>query len=105
MQHCAGLAVSVEGPPVCIVNERREAMKEGKWRGRVPSAARSWIAPQDMNLEPLEALALPGPPGRDAGQWPLARPIASERAPTSMRLKAQVASRLNQLRVRNVRPR
>src|SRR5260370_6532795 len=38
-------------------------------------------------------------------QCRLARLIASERAPTNMRLKAQVASRLNQLRDTNLRPR
>ena len=38
-------------------------------------------------------------------QCRLARPIANERAPTSMRLKAQVASRLNQLRATNLSPR
>jgi hypothetical protein len=38
-------------------------------------------------------------------QSSFARMIASERAPTSMRLTAQVASRLNQLRDTNLRPR
>ena len=41
----------------------------------------------------------------DAAQRRLARLIESERAPTDMRLKAQVASRLNQLRDTNLRPR
>jgi hypothetical protein len=41
----------------------------------------------------------------DAAQCRLARVIASDRAPTKMRLKAQVASRLNQLRDTNLRPR
>jgi hypothetical protein len=38
-------------------------------------------------------------------QCRLARLITSERAPTNMRLKAQVASKLNQLRDTNLRPR
>jgi hypothetical protein len=42
---------------------------------------------------------------RDAAQRRLARLIAKEIVPTSMRLKAQIASRLNQLRARNLRPR
>ena len=40
-----------------------------------------------------------------ATQYRLTRLIASERAPTNMRLKAHVASRLNQLRDTNLRPR
>jgi hypothetical protein len=42
---------------------------------------------------------------RNAAHCWLARVIASDRAPTKMRLKAQVASRLNQLRDTNLRPR
>jgi hypothetical protein len=45
------------------------------------------------------------PNDRDVAQCRLARLIASERAPTRMRLTAQVASRLNQLRDTNLRPR
>src|SRR6516162_11491140 len=40
----------------------------------------------------------------NAAQCRLARLIASDRAPTKTRLKAQVASRLNQLRDTNIRP-
>ena len=40
----------------------------------------------------------------DASQCRFARLIASDRAPTKTRLKAQVASRLNQLRDTNLRP-
>jgi hypothetical protein len=50
----------------------------------------------------------PSPDGqseRNAAQCPLARLTASDRAPIKTRLKAQVASRLNQLRDRNLRPR
>ena len=42
---------------------------------------------------------------RDAAQLQLAKLIASETAPTMMRLAAQLASRLNQLRETNLRPR
>jgi hypothetical protein len=41
---------------------------------------------------------------RNVAQYRLARLIASDRVPTKMRLKAQVASRLNQLRDTNLRP-
>src|SRR5215203_6054068 len=41
---------------------------------------------------------------RDAPQCRLARLIASERVPTTMRPKTHVASRLNQLRDTNLRP-
>src|SRR5262249_6436127 len=41
----------------------------------------------------------------NAAQGRLARVIARNRAPTKTRLKAQVASRLNQLRDTNLRPR
>ena len=42
----------------------------------------------------------------DATQYrPPAKLIESERAPTNIKLKAQVASRLNQLRDTNLRPR
>jgi hypothetical protein len=44
------------------------------------------------------------PNDRNAAHW-LARVITSDRAPTKMRLKAQVVSRLNQLRDTNLRPR
>src|SRR5262249_18942726 len=40
----------------------------------------------------------------NAAHGRLARLIARDRAPTKMRLKAQVASRLNQLRDTNLRP-
>ena len=45
------------------------------------------------------------PNDRDADQCWLAILITSDRAPTKMRLKAQVVSRLNQLRDTNLRPR
>ena len=41
---------------------------------------------------------------RDAGQWRLGKLTASDSAPTRMRLKAQVALRLNQLCDTNLRP-
>lgn len=41
---------------------------------------------------------------RSAGQGPLDKLNASDRAPTKTRLNAQVASRLNQLRDTNLRP-
>ena len=41
----------------------------------------------------------------DATQYRPAKLIESERAPTNIKLKAQVASRLNQLRDTNLRPR
>jgi hypothetical protein len=42
---------------------------------------------------------------RHAPQWRLVRLIASARAPTRIKLTAQIASRLNQLRDTNLRPR
>jgi hypothetical protein len=45
------------------------------------------------------------PNDREAAQCWLARLITSDRAPTKMRLKAQVVSRLNQLCDTNLRPR
>jgi hypothetical protein len=42
---------------------------------------------------------------RSAAHCRLAKMNASDRAPTKARLKAQVASRLNQLRETNLRPR
>ena len=45
------------------------------------------------------------PDDRNAAQCRFAMPIASDRAPTKTRVKAQVASRLNQLRDTNLRPR
>src|SRR5215207_56406 len=54
----------------------------------------------DDGLETLPLLRNPN--DRDAAQCRLARLIASERAPTTMRLKAHIASRLNQLRDTNL---
>jgi hypothetical protein len=54
----------------------------------------------------LRRRSVPGVNTADAAaQCWFARMIASERAPTRMRLTAQVASRLNQLRDTNLRPR
>ena len=46
----------------------------------------------------------PRPNDDNVAQCRLARLIASDRTPTKKRLRAQVASRLNQLRDRNLRP-
>jgi hypothetical protein len=63
----------------------------------LPAASGCVIAPEER--PGVDVLSLP------SAQCSLARMIASERAPTSMRLSAQVASRLNQLRDTNLRPR
>src|SRR6266852_5673514 len=54
---------------------------------------------------PLSALPVADQGQKKPAQFRLARLIASERAPTNMKLKAQAASRLNQLRDTNLRPR
>ena len=46
-----------------------------------------------------------GPNERDAAQCWRARLITNDRAPTKIRLKAHVVSKLNQLRDTNLRPR
>ena len=58
-----------------------------------------------VDLRPSSALPVAIRDKNRPAQCRLARLIASERAPTNMRLKAQVASRLNQLRDTNLRPR
>ena len=54
---------------------------------------------------PFSALPVADQGQKKPAQCRLARLIVSERAPTNIRLNAQVASRLNQLRDTNLRPR
>ena len=95
-------APAVTGWTVCRFHGVGGAGPKGKRNGNDKHGLFTNKAVQ-MRRTPLASLRSPN--DRDAAQCWLARLIASERAPTNMRLKAQVASRLNQLRDTNLRPR
>jgi hypothetical protein len=58
----------------------------------------AWVARSSLKRGTVPGTEMPD-------QCSFARMITSERVPTKMRLRAQVASRLNQLRDTNLRPR
>jgi hypothetical protein len=76
----------LEGRSVGLMHDIAGAGERGAWVG--PSLTQ---VPADMV-------------GCNAAQCQLAKLITSDRAPAKTRLKAQVASRLNQLRDTNLRP-
>src|SRR5215207_6214401 len=78
---------------------RRRAKREAQWQRQARA-----VHEQSRADASYPACIATGLNDRDAPQCRLARLIASERAPTNMRLKAHVASRLNQLRDTNLRP-
>ena len=72
--------------------------------GRVQDAINATVAGLLVLEGPLIDTSARADDG-SAGQGPLDKLNASDRAPTRMRLRAQIASRLNQLRDKNLRPR
>jgi hypothetical protein len=78
------------GPAMLVTHDPIRQLGVGRAiSGVLPGDRATTVSPNDHNVAPC----------------PLARLITSDRAPTKTRLKAQVASRLNQLCDTNLRPR